>query len=89
MVNLEEHVSILPQDSLFSIVIYIMKAKAILHHANFYLRWVANFDREVRKFKKKSHKKFLFGHVEHRFDNSPEKSFLKVRKNLEINKLSK
>ena len=40
-------------------------------------------------FKKKSHKKFLCGHVEHRFDNSAEKSFLKVRKNLEINKLSK
>ena len=32
------------------------------------------------KFKKQSPKNFLCGPVEHRFDNSAEKSFLTIRK---------
>ena len=40
------------------------------------------------KFKKKSPKNFLCGPVEHRFDNSAEKSFLTIRKNIETYKLS-
>ena len=36
------------------------------------------------KFKKQSPKNFLCGPVEHRFDNSAEKSFLTIRKKIEI-----
>ena len=43
---------------------------------------------KCQKFKTNSHKNFLCGHVEHSFDNSAEKSFLKIRKNIEIYKPS-
>ena len=35
---------------------------------------------KCEKIKKNSHKNFLCGHVEHRFDNSAEESFLEIPK---------
>ena len=46
------------------------------------------WSRSAKNWKKNSHENFLCGHVEHRFDNSAEKSFLKIRKNIEIYKPS-
>ena len=43
---------------------------------------------KCQKFKTNSHKNFLCGQVEQSFDNSTEKSFLKIRKNIEIYKRS-